>query len=289
MATDFRERFPQYWARGSSGHILCWGWSQVDMGSAQAVADRRAGELAKRSLEDLRRSDRCWAYYPERPVRELILGQVTASDLSLLGLVTRNSYGCEILNARRAMFVDIDRPESPKNRPGLLARLFRRRPPEADASSDPWLDEALARAEAWTQAHPGWAWRVYQTFGGLRLLATHATMDPTSSDSDLTLSALGSDPLYRRLCQSQQCYRARLTPKPWRCGLPDKPPRWPWGDGAVEKSFGQWLERYDLLRGNFSTCHLIAEYGPALVHPEIRPIVEAHDQMTAARLPLPLA
>ncbi len=63
MATDFRERFPQYWTRGSRGHILCWGGF-------------------------------------------------------------RNSYGCEILNASGAIFVDIDRQESPEKRPGLLTRLF---------------------------------------------------------------------------------------------------------------------------------------------------------------------
>jgi len=41
--------------------------------------------------------------------------------------------------------------------------------------------------------------------------------------ADQVFDTLGADPPYRRLCRTQKCFLARLTPKPWRCGVA-KPP-----------------------------------------------------------------
>ena len=80
-------------------------------------------------------------------------------------------------------------------------------------------DSAIAKVENWTRNNPDWGWRIYRTRAGLRLLATHALFDPEAAASDGVFDALGADPLYRQLCKTQKCYRARLTPKPWRCGI----------------------------------------------------------------------
>ena len=52
------------------------------------------------------------------------------------------------------------------------------------------------------------------------------------------------NPLYRRLCRTQKWFRARLTPKPWRCGFENPPCRWPWPDGRAEARYKDWETRY---------------------------------------------
>ena len=84
----------------------------------------------------------------------------------------------------------------------------------------------LARIHAVVARHPGMGLRLYRTANGYRCLVTHRTYDPASQECRELLEALGSDPLYIRLCRGQHCFRARLTPKPWRCGAGS------WGSGT---------------------------------------------------------
>jgi hypothetical protein len=51
------------------------------------------------------------------------------------------------------------------------------------------------------------------------VLAVHDLFDPTSAITLAALRELGSDPKYVQLAKAQECFRARLTPKPWRCGV----------------------------------------------------------------------
>ena len=67
--------------------------------------------------------------------------------------------------------------------------------------------------------NPSLSFRVYKTAAGYRLIVTSQTMETSSEQSSAWLKALNSDKLYSRLCEQQECYLARLTPKPWR--LPD--------------------------------------------------------------------
>jgi hypothetical protein len=72
-------------------------------------------------------------------------------------------------------------------------------------------------------AEPGVAFakqtfRVYLTAKGLRVVCTSALLPWEKHDWLATrlMKYLGADPDYIRLCGEQKCYRARLTPKPWR-------------------------------------------------------------------------
>jgi hypothetical protein len=143
-----------------------------------------------------------------------------------------------VLNTARVFFADIDLPETSGTAGGLLAGLFGKKP------TDP-AEAALARLREWQARQPDWALRVYRTKAGLRLLATHDGFDPASSATQGLLASLGSDPLYATLCRVQACFRARLTPKPWRIGL--KAPNWhyPFESPTSESRFQAWLQRYD--------------------------------------------
>src|SRR5262249_46649224 len=121
--------------------------------------------------------------YGDRPLREPVLTTMLDDSGVMVAAITRNSYGCDVLNAARAMFVDVDLAESRGG--GLFESLFGKKKPVAD----PALDAAIAKAAAWAQSNGGWNWRIYRTKGGLRLLATHALFDPTETACGPTFDA----------------------------------------------------------------------------------------------------
>ena len=274
--------FPPFWARGASGDFCCWRWSSNSVAEAQSLANQAAQQLAERFAHgDF--PPKHGGYYPNRPFREPVLQEIKNDAGETDAVITRNSYGCLVLNTSRVMFVDVDLPE-PKS-PGLFSRLF------GKPSAAPVVTEsnAIAKVENWTRNNPDWAWRIYRTRAGLRLLATHALFDPESAASDGVFDALGADPLYRQLCKAQKCYRARLTPKPWRCGVRTKPERWPFLDARAEKHFQKWEAQYQSFAAGWATCELVKQIGSVEVHPTIRPVLELHDEMTRVESKLKLA
>jgi hypothetical protein len=87
----------------------------------------------------------------------------------VVGIVTRNSYGSLVLNAARALFVDVDLPqESLGARLGAWLGMTRHRP-EA---------ETLARLKAVLACAGGSSFRIYRTAAGFRVLATDPVFTP---------------------------------------------------------------------------------------------------------------
>jgi len=278
--------FPKYWAMGRNGGFSCWRSSATSQTEAQTLADQAAQQLEARfkagNFANAGASG--GGYYPNRPLRELVLQELKDNAGELSAVVTRNSYGCLVLNTARVMFVDIDLPE-PKQ-PGFLARLFGK--PAPAPIGDP-LAATLTKIEDWTRQHPEWGCRIYRTRAGLRLLATQGLVAADSTIAHGVFAALGSDPLYQKLCATQNCFRARLTPKPWRCGLTEKPGRWPWRDARAEQKFEKWSARYQTAAANWATCEFLRHTGNPAIHPEVQALLKLHDDATRAASKLPLA
>lgn len=275
--------FPKFWALGKSGDFLVWRWSSQSLAEAQALANEAARKLAERFANG-EFTPHQGGYYPDRPFREQVLQEFKNSAGDVTGVVTRNSYGCLVLNTARVMFVDIDLPE-PKT-PGFFQRLFGGAKPASAAVSH---DGALARVENWTRNNSDWGWRIYRTRAGLRLLATHAPVEADSPATNDVLQALGADPLYQKLCAAQKCFRARLTPKPWRCGVRSKPERWPWLTPKAETKFQKWETLYNSYAFNWATCQLVRQIGNPTVHAEVEPAIKFHDEATRVASNLQLA
>jgi hypothetical protein len=155
----------------------------------------------------------------------------------------------------------------------------------ASASGDP----ALAKLRSWVAQHPEWAVRVYRTSAGLRYLVTHAPFTPGDAASEAAMRAMGADPAYVKLCRVRSSFRARLTPKPWRIGLPKPPHRFPFESAAEEREVADWVRRYDTASQGHATCRFVEVVGSGAVHPEIEPLVRLHDEHTRATSGLPLA
>jgi len=60
--------------------------------------------------------------------------------------------------------------------------------------------------------------RVYRTFAGCRVACTSRPFAwaVDAWQAERLMRFLDADPKYAALCGKQKCYRARLTPKPWR-------------------------------------------------------------------------
>ena len=168
----WRMNFPQFWAKGVSGGVVCWRWSSRSVAEAQALATQAAGQLAERirALDFSSSSASGGGYYPNRAMREPILQEFRDGAGEIAAVVTRNVYGCRVLNTARVMFVDIDLRELEHHR-GLISRLLGI-PPMIMPLPVREFEVTLTRIEAWTQEHPEWGWRIYRTRAGLRLLAT---------------------------------------------------------------------------------------------------------------------
>ena len=279
-----RMNFPKFWARGQNGDFICWRWSSTTFEEAQALANEAARLLAERFRAGQRPSKK-GGYYPDRPFREQVLREMKSAAGDIAAVVTRNSYGCLVLNTSQVMFVDIDLPE-PKVSRGFFSSLFGK--PDLTPPRDVQGD-VIRNVENWSQAHPEWGWRVYRTRAGLRLMATHGLVDANSPLAIEVFGTFGADPLYQKLCQSQKCYRARLTPKPWRCGVNRKPDRWPWLEPKAEKRFQNWETEYNARSSSWSTCELVRQIGNREVHSEIAPILSYHDTTTRIGTGLQLA
>ena len=92
--------------------------------------------------------------------------------------------------------------------------------------------------------------------------------------------SFGSDPLYVRLCTAQQCFRARLTPKPWRCDAGKPPARFPFPDGAAELRYREWVQHYEQASQPYAVCRLLGDYGAQTRHPVVTAVLDVHDRYT---------
>jgi hypothetical protein len=122
--------FPRFWAKGSHSGFVRWGWSDSSLAEAAALAQEGARKVAE-GFAAVGRPDRRYGY-ADRPLREPVLRELRTSEGELAAVVTRNSYGCLVLNTVRVMFVDVDLPEPESGRAsGLSDQMAEVRPARA--------------------------------------------------------------------------------------------------------------------------------------------------------------
>jgi hypothetical protein len=83
------------------------------------------------------------------------------------------------------------------------------------------------------------------------------------------------DPLYTRLCIKQGCYRARLTPKPYRMSMRAFKVRFP--RNGEDQEFQEWLRNYESASRNFCVCKLMEQIGR---NDSLNEVVQLHDEIT---------
>jgi len=277
-------RIPPYWAKGTHtgtdreavDHTYwAWGWSFTSLAAAEEDARARA----KRIFDRLTSGTRPDSYdYLERPLREEIV-EVLSQDDDEFAVITRNRYGALVLNASSVCFADVDFPKP--NSQGFVDSvllLFSKSKREQRVQAA--CDATVQAVRDWAGRNPQHSFRLYRTFAGLRLLFTDRLYEPTSEETVDLLTGVGSDPLYRRLTERQECFRARLTPKPWRCGCSTPWSRYPWDDAEAESNHRDWQREYEAKTTGYATCQFVETFGGGTPEERTRSIVDIHDRYT---------
>jgi hypothetical protein len=254
-----------------------WGGSNRDVAEAEQAAEMRLSWL-KEQVQFTRSGPKSAAMYEygTGAIREEWLQLLAGTDEEPEAVVTRNRYGAPVLNARALAMIDIDLPEE-----GSRGLAFWKKPP------DPAV-EALAKLRAWQHRHPRASLRVYRTPKGLRALRTDQEVPAASPEAEQLLAELGNDKLYAALCKRQQCFRARLGPKPWRAQLPLPPGSFP-REGQAQERFEQWLALYQIASAGYAACRYLETIGEDAIAGTLRRLVGAHDEMSGALEDRPLA
>jgi hypothetical protein len=151
---------------------------------------------------------------------------------------------------------------------------------------------AKSRIARFLAAHSDWYLRLYRTPAGLRVLVMHATFNPSDLAVSECFQSLGADPIYVRMCQRQYCFRARVSPKPWRIGigqhLKPSPGVWPINPDRLPERY-RWIETYERAAQSHSSCRFLEAQGSGAIHPTATDVQRIHDELCQANRPLPLA
>jgi len=320
---------PQYWAEGRARErrkgtqvtVRRWGWSDDGPEQARAHAETRTKDALERILagEDLLRREARIAYNGADgvPIREEIVSRHGDT------IVTRNGYGALCLNTPDVLFADVDFAGLPAPSglpllgplgiaavaaslaPGARVLVFvaaligslvllivgwnllqRRRKEKAGGPEA----EALRRVRRALETRPDWNVRVYRTPAGLRVLVLHRLFDPMSDDVREFFEALGSDPIYVRMCTKQHCFRARVSPKPWRVGIAKhfRPGVWPVEPSRAEDR-KRWVAAYDEASRGHASCRYLESFGRGAEDPAAAEVRKLHDEVSGALTTLPIA
>lgn len=312
---------PSFWAEARRQHreagrqitVRRFGWSMQSEADALVMAQQRADEALRRMLAgetSLARRERRLPYNGADgvPIREEVLLRQGET------VITRNAYGARCLNTPDTLFADIDF-DSPASGPTLLVTLgvlllgaF-----GLGVTFDDWRLASLVvvvallfavavskriaaalraarggpravaeqRIKRFIATHPDWHLRTYETPAGMRVVAVHALFDPASPEVLAFFRAIGADQNYVQMCQRQRCFRARLTPKPWRIGmqrhLRPRPGVWP-----IDPQFmplrERWVAEYEQRSRGHAACRFIEDLGAGFTDPTARRVVELHDR-----------
>jgi hypothetical protein len=275
----------RYWTRAQAEfpgpddeplQIRARGWSDESLDAARIKALEIARRVAERIAGGFAKPERY--PYGDRPLPEPVIREFSGA------ILTRNAYGALVLNTDQMMFVDVDRKAPPAKSGGLLSSLFGKSKPEPAPRQDPVIDEL-----ADTTSHHNLAARLYETAAGYRLIVTSGRFKAGSADAEALLAEYKSDPLYIRLCRMQESFRARLTPKPWRCGFGQPPIDYPFETARDQELARRWESEYGSRSAAFATCRFIRELGSGPVHADFKELIEFHDQETKALQMHPLA
>lgn len=164
-------------------------------------------------------------------------------------------------------------------------------------------------------SHPQESFRLYETPAGFRIIATHDTISPSDKLVEEWFEYFHADANYVRLSQAQQCFRARLTAKPWRMTevennklAKDIPAKDFWFgsdntdvENSIEqrqdalKARKQWLADYDKYAKNYRACHYVESMAGkevannSKVQASIDDFVQWHDRACQVNKALPMA
>lgn len=201
---------------------------------------------------------------------EVEIAEPIIHTLNDKNIITRNRYGALVLNSTDHFFLDIDSVPVPFWE--SFAALFGKSVPD-NKERIVRLIHDLVKKEPYFQ----FSYRIYETFQGIRLLIQmNDAPAPNSLIVKDIMQAFKSDPLYGELCRKQNCFRARLTPKPVRMkhfkGSPANKMRFPYSE-QQRKQLEEWATRYKAEAQKYAVCRVWETIGTI----RQTPVLDYHD------------
>jgi hypothetical protein len=247
---------------------FAYGGSNFSPQAAERDARERLDRVALRIAGKLADED---SY--EVDIREEVLAEIDERNV-----VTRNRYGAAVLNSAEVLFIDIDQPRF------RLWDAFRRWP-QGNEGKKARIVAQVKRLAARDPELRGLGLRVYETHGGVRVIVTGRSFDPKAPATRKLLYRFNADRLYAFLCRRQGCFRARLSPKPYRMKCRGHKVVFPRRDETLEAQHKDWLAEYERMSAKYAVCRLVCSLGPV----RIDPVIAWHDRATGVGSELKLA
>ncbi len=304
-----------------------FGWSDVSQDAAQRHAEQRVNEAMALidAMPDLPRRE------PRRPYNGADGIPIREEAVLRLGdcVITRNAYGARCLNTPNVLFADVDHQFEPSCLLQLAVAVGAAAATLLVGWS--WLSEkwqflflvlvgvvavvfssfllhglyhwwvglqggperlAIERIKKFVAGKPDWSVRIYRTPAGLRVMALHRTFAPQDPEVQEFFQSIGTDRIYQAMCQKQNCFRARVSAKPWRIGVTD-PLRPRGGVWPVAPEFepirAAWVENYEQVAEGYAACHFLEEFGGGRIDHDVRLVQKLHDELSQAATSRPLA
>jgi hypothetical protein len=249
---------------GHEQEITCYGGSNISLEEAKS----RAKEKAEKIKRKIKGEKHLFDEY-ESEIREEILQII--DDHSA---ITRNRYGAQVLNVEKLLILDIDKPKT------TFTDIFRKK----DAAQNKLKIFDMVRKLAAAPKYQEYGFRIYETYQGARVIVLGRDFDPRDGNTRKMMSEFNCDGLYMTLCHKQNCFRARLTPKPYRMKIRRYKVQFPREGDDTE--LRQWLADYERESRNFSVCKFIEQVG---TRHSVNDVVGLHDEITGANFRQPLA
>ncbi|MFT5779252.1 MAG: hypothetical protein ACI837_002209 [Crocinitomicaceae bacterium] len=256
-------RIFNYWEEVSK-ELLIDNFKQVskayggsNISSENAILDGEARlDLAQNKIDGSTEHD-----YEVNIVEEII------HEVDEHNIVTRNRYGALVLNSKHLLFIDID------DYSRSFLGFFRKR-----VSNKEYMLKRIEKTATKTR-YSSFGFRVYETSKGYRVLVTNKDFDPRSRDTIDLMKDFNVDRIYMSLCIRQNCFRARLTPKPYRIRQKGIKVQYPHRSPEEEVKMQTWISEYDEKSRKYSTCKLVSEFGTL----SSDKVVSYHNEMTGIK------
>lgn len=314
---------PKYWSESvekthHDGHkytIKRFGWSDISELKAKEHANCRLNEALKtlQASGSVRKQDHKVAYNGSEgiPIRE----EVIANHKDVV--ISRNSYGALCLNTPDVMFADIDLEYTGASKSslvvffamllvtviasliaqswhiylagiaasiGMTAYIAHLAENKYTNGKQGLKQQALDRFKVFSEQHPNLHLRVYETTMGYRILFMEKTHDPSSEATEKLLKRLNTDSVYIRMCRHQHCFRARVSPKPWRIGVDRIRPRpgvWPIRE-EKKKDREKWVIKYNEMSEQYASCRFLMQLGSHSICEKTEHVRKLHDELCQA-------
>ena len=116
-----------------------------------------------------------------------------------------------------------------------------------------------------------------------------AVIEKIGEDVQTLFHAIYVDPHYDLMCRNQNCFRARISPKPWRIGVERlRQGVWPVKDERLAQR-ESWIRHYEQHARHYASCRFIKQFGSQTIHEKAKRVQSLHDEYCKSSTQLDIA